>query len=158
MSPHAMDDIDRRLLEIIQARFPLEARPFRALGLQVGLTEAETLARVSAMQEAGLIRRLGPVFDIERLGYTSTLCAAKVAPESVEAVAARINAYPEVTHNYLRTHAFNIWFTLIAPTPERIETILAEVRACAGVAEVLSLPADRRFKLDVRFQIPEAGR
>lgn len=146
-----LDDLDRELLERVQAAFPIEARPFQALAEQVGSTEEDVLARIQRLQSQGVIRQLGPVFDLKRLDHISTLCVARVAPEHVEAVAALVNGFSEVTHNYLREHVYNLWFTVIAPSEERIEAILQIIRAADGVEDVVSLPAERTFKIDVRF-------
>ncbi len=151
----ALDELDRRILDVVQAEFPLEARPFRALAEQVGSTEEEVLERIRKLQERGVIRQIGPVFDLKRLGHTSTLCAAKVSPEAVERVASFVNRFDEVTHNYLRDHEFNMWFTVIAPSKDRIEAILERVRAEEGVVEAVSLPAERTFKINVHF--PSTG-
>ncbi len=146
-----MDAVDRKIIDAIQANFPIEEAPFRTLGEAVGVDEEEALARVAAMQAAGTIREIGPVFDLKNLGYTSTLCAAKATAEHTEAVAAFISGFDEVTHNYLRDDPLNIWFTLIAPGQERIEAILDAIRAREGVEEVLSLPATKLFKIKVQF-------
>ncbi len=152
-----LDSLDRQLLERIQRAFPVEPRPFRALADQVGSTEADVLTRVQRLQDQGIIRQIGPVFDLKRLDHISTLCAAKVAPGEVEAVAAVINQFTEVTHNYLREHAYNLWFTVIAPSGERIEAILQTIRGATGVEDVVSLPAERTFKIDVRFDTTGGG-
>jgi len=147
-----LDDLDRRLLDRIQRDFPIEPRPFETLARELDAEEADVLARVRALHDAGLVRQIGPVFDLHRLGYTSTLCAAKIAPEAVDTAAARINAYPEVTHNYLRDAQFNMWFTLVAPSQNRIDEILKEIRRVGGIDEVLSLPAENTFKINVHFR------
>jgi siroheme decarboxylase len=149
----SLDDVDRRLLERTQSEFPIASRPFQVLAEQAGCTEDEALARVRRMQEEGAIRQIGPVFDLNRLGQTSCLCAAKVAPEAVERVADVINGFDEVTHNYLRNGAFNIWFTVIAPSQDRIEDILGRVRGAEGVEEAMALPAERIFKINVHFGV-----
>ena len=146
-----VDDLDRRLLDKIQREFPIEHRPFEALARELATDEAAVIARVRALHDAGVVRQIGPVFDLKRLGYTSTLCAAKVAADAVDAVGERINAYPEVTHNYLRDAKFNIWFTLVAPSADRIRQIIEEVRVLPGVVDVISLPAERTFKINVHF-------
>ena len=146
-----LDDLDRRLLDRIQRNFPIEPRPFEVLAHELGTDEATVIDRVCELQSGGVVRQIGPVFDLHRLGYSSTLCAAKVDVDAVDAVADHINAYPEVTHNYLRDAQFNMWFTLVAPSQERIEVILEEIRHVAGIYEVISLPADRTFKIDVHF-------
>ena len=151
-----LDDLDRRLLERIQRDFPIEPRPFDALARELATDEAAIIARVRGLHDAGFVRQIGPVFDLHRLGYTSTLCAAKVAADAVDAVAERINAYPEVTHNYLRGAQFNMWFTLVAPSADRISVILREIRVLPGVEDVISLPAERTFKINVHFATGDA--
>ena len=146
-----LDDLDRRILQVVQSGFPVESRPFQTLAASVESTEEEVIARMRQLQESGVIREVGPVFNLQQLGYTSTLCAAQVAEPFVESVAAFINGLHEVTHNYLRDDPFNMWFTLIAPSQERIDTILDRIRGEEGVAEVLSLPAERLFKIKVHF-------
>lgn len=146
-----MDTLDKRIVDAIQSGFPLEAEPFRAVAEQLGAEEAEVMERIARMQAAGTIREIGPVFDLKKLGYTSTLCAARTRPDCVGAVSAFINGFDEVTHNYLRDDPLNIWFTLIAPDAERIEAILNAIRGEEGVDEVLSLPATKLFKIKVQF-------
>jgi DNA-binding Lrp family transcriptional regulator len=104
------------------------------------------------MYDARVIRRIGANFTSRKLGYTSTLCAAKVAPDQIEQFAEVVNRYPGVTHNYLRRHRYNIWFTLIAESKARLEEILAEITRATG-APVLSLPAQEIFKIKVDFPV-----
>lgn len=145
-----MDAIDRRILDVIQSGFPVTARPYAELGRDLGLTEAETLARVRALKESGVIRRIGANFQSARLGWHSTLCAAKVPPGRMEHFVATVNAHPGVTHNYLRDHEFNVWFTFIGEDPETVQQALADIGAATGV-DVLYLPATRLFKIKVDF-------
>lgn len=145
-----MDAIDRRILDVIQSGFPVAARPYAELGRDLGLTEAETLARVRALKESGVIRRIGANFQSARLGWHSTLCAAKVPPERMEHFVATVNAHPGVTHNYLRDHEFNVWFTFIGEDPETVQQALADIGAATGV-DVLYLPATRLFNIKVDF-------
>lgn len=151
-----LDALDRRLLNRVQADFPLVRRPFQALAEELGTSEAMVLGRLRHLQEAGVIREFSPVFDVARVGGVSTLCAARVAPDKLEAVAAFLDAFPEVTHSYERAHAFNLWFTPVSRSPERLETILAQTRAQPGVEEVLSLPSEETFKIRVRFNAEKA--
>jgi DNA-binding Lrp family transcriptional regulator len=148
-----LDELDRAILNEIQSHFPIVVRPYAEVGVRVGATEAEVLARVMAMTEAGIIRRLGANFTSRKLGYTSTLCAARVEPESLDHFVAVVNRYPGVTHNYLRRHRYNVWFTLIAESEERLQQILTEISRTSGVAEILSLPAQEIFKIKVDFPL-----
>lgn len=148
-----LNDLDRAILNEIQSHFPIDSRPYAEVGRRVGASEEEVLARVVNMAEAGIIRRLGANFTSRKLGYTSTLCAARVAPESLDHFVAVVNRYPGVTHNYLRRHRYNVWFTLIAESAERLNQILEEISAAAEVAEILSLPAQEVFKIKVDFPV-----
>jgi DNA-binding Lrp family transcriptional regulator len=148
-----LDDLDRAILNQIQSHFPIDSRPYAEMGRRVGASEAEVLARVMNMAEAGIIRRLGANFTSRKLGYTSTLCAARVAPESLDHFVAVVNRYPGVTHNYLRRHRYNVWFTLIAESEERLNLILEEISQAADVEEILSLPAQEVFKIKVDFPV-----
>jgi DNA-binding Lrp family transcriptional regulator len=148
-----MDDLDRRILDVLQNDFPLSERPFDVLAERLGLDGERFWRRVEQLLEQGVIRRLGASLDSRRLGYCSTLAAVRVKPELVEQAGDLIGRYPEVTHSYWRDHAFNVWFTLIATDEARIETILQEVRTGLSLAasDILNLPVKRMFKLDARF-------
>lgn len=147
-----LDDFDKAILNEIQSHFPIASRPYAEVGGRVGAPEAEVIRRVQAMMDRGIIRRLGANFTSRKLGYTSTLCAAQVPEERLEDFVEMVNRYPGVTHNYLRRHHFNVWFTLIAESLERLDQILAEISAASGV-EVLSLPALEVFKIKVDFPV-----
>lgn len=146
-----LTDLDRRVLTAIQAGFPVAARPFAALGEQLDASEAEVIACVRHLKDEGVIRRMGAIFDSAKLGYRSTLCAIAVPEERVEEVADLISAYPNVTHNYEREDRYNIWFTVIAPSQERIAAILAQIAAHTGITDILNLPATRLYKIKVDF-------
>lgn len=150
----SMDIIDRKLLDIIQTAFPLVPRPYEALGRELGISEEEALARVKAMKERRIIRRLGANFQSAKLGFRSTLCGAHVPEEKLDAFIAEVNALPGVTHNYLRNHEFNVWFTLIGPSWESVCNTLKELTERTGVP-VMNLPAEKLFKIRVDFQMEE---
>jgi DNA-binding Lrp family transcriptional regulator len=146
-----LEDLDRAILNEIQSHFPLVARPYAEMAKRVGASEEEVLARVQAMHDAGIIRRIGANFTSRKLGYTSTLCAARVPAGKLEHFAAVVNQYPGVTHNYIRKHRYNVWFTLIAESTESLANILEEIRKASGAEEILSLPAQEVFKIKVDF-------
>jgi len=150
-----MDAYDRKILDVIQSNYPISARPYADVGAQVGLTEAEVLARVRALRQKGVIRRIGANFSSQVLGWQSTLCAARVPEDKVEAFVAEVNRHPGVTHNYLRQHSYNVWFTFIGPSMEAVRAALAEITQATGIA-VLNLPAERLFKIKVDFAMEDA--
>jgi siroheme decarboxylase len=148
-----LDELDKAILNQIQSSFPITPQPYAAVGEILGLSEAEVVARVQRMVQAGIIRRIGANFNSRRLGYTSTLCAAHVPPHQIDQFIQVVNHYPGVTHNYLRRHHLNIWFTLIAESTERIKEILAEMAKQSGIAAIYSFPAKQIFKIQVDFAL-----
>ncbi len=148
-----MDGTDKKLITLIQADFPIEERPYAAVGEKLGIPEQEVIDRINAIMESGEIRRLGASFDSRKVGYTSTLCAVHVPPEKLDAAIAAINRFHNVTHNYERNHHYNVWFTLIAPSRARIEEIIGEIEADAGIGPVINLPASRLFKIQVDLPV-----
>ncbi len=148
-----MDDVDRKILNIIQTGFPLVTEPYDELANAVGETNEEVMDRVRRLKTDGVIRRIGATFDSSKLGYTSTLCAAEVAPENIDVFTEVVNSFDNVTHNYLREDRFNVWFTVIAESAERIEQIIEEIKSKTGVANIMNLPAIRMFKVKVNFQL-----
>ena len=148
-----IDSTDKRLLNRIQSDFPVDARPFHVIGKDLGITEEEVIERILRLKKNGIIRRIGGNFSPEKLGFVSTLCAAKVPEDMVESFAEKVNKYPGVTHNYLRNNHYNVWFTFIAPSMEEIEASLAEISKSTGVKEILNLPATSVFKIKAQFEL-----
>ncbi|VAX20632.1 Heme biosynthesis protein related to NirD and NirG [hydrothermal vent metagenome] len=150
-----MDDTDKKILNIIQTRFPICHAPYEAIGQEAQITEDEAFERVKALVDDGIIRRIGASFDSRGLGWTSTLCAMTVPPEAIEDVAAVISEYPGVTHNYERNHKYNLWFTLIAPDLETVDRTLREIEEKSGHGPVRNMPMSRKFKIKVDFKFKE---
>jgi DNA-binding Lrp family transcriptional regulator len=148
-----MDDIDRKILNLIQREFPICAEPFQVIGGQLGLGEGEVLERIRRLKADGIIRRIGAVFDPGKLGFVSTLCAARVSEDGIRDFVAVVNSYNGVTHNYRRNHDYNIWFTFIAEGHEALERALGEIRAKTGVSDIISMPAKRTFKINATFEL-----
>lgn len=148
-----MDDKDKAILNEIQSDFPISSRPYHEVGKRTGLSESEVFERVRRLRSEGIIRRIGGNFDSRRLNFTSTLCAARVPEEDVEGFVQVVNTYPGVTHNYLRNHGYNVWFTFIAPSMSHIEHALDEISHATGVTEIVNLPAVKRFKIKVNFEV-----
>lgn len=151
-----MDQSDKKILDIIQSEFPLDPRPYKAVGEQIGLDEEEVLARIVKLKESGVIRRMGANFHSAKLGWQSTLCAASVPPEKMELFVDEVNKLDGVTHNYLRENEFNVWFTYIGKGMDEVEDTLKGITERTGV-EVLNLPADRMYKIKVDFDM-ESGK
>jgi siroheme decarboxylase len=148
-----MDEIDRRILNLIQAEFPVVPEPFAAIAEAVGTDEDDVLARVAGMKESGLIRRIGAIFETRKLGFVSALCAARVSEEKVTPFVEAVNAYVGVTHNYRRNDDYNIWFTIISPTEENLQSFLSEIQEKTGVTDILCMRAARKFKVNAQFEV-----
>ncbi|MEW6446756.1 MAG: Lrp/AsnC family transcriptional regulator [Bacillota bacterium] len=150
---HGLSEADRQLLNAMQEGFLPVPNPFKEVGARLGLTEEEVIAELRRLKESGAIRRLGAIIDSRKIGYTGTLCAMKVPEERIDEAAAVINSFPEVTHNYVREHDFNVWFTILAPSSARIAEILDTIKRETGITELLNLPAQRIFKIRVNFDL-----
>lgn len=149
----SIDDIDRDILNRIQSGFPITTRPYRTIAKDLSLSESEVLKRVSRLKASGIIRRIGGNFTPEKLGFVSTLCAAKVPEDKISQFAQVVNRYPGVTHNYRRENTYNIWFTFIAPSMDEINANLEQIAAQTGVTDILNLPATRVFKIKAEFKV-----
>lgn len=149
-----MDELDRKIIGALQDDFPLREKPYEVIAEKVGADVDEVFARVNALLDMGIIRRMGASLDSRKLGYSSTLAAVRVSKDAVGEASDFISKYPEVTHSYLRINEFNIWFTLIAVDDSRIVSILEEIceKLSIGFEDVLNLPVLRLFKLDARFK------
>jgi DNA-binding Lrp family transcriptional regulator len=123
------------------------------LAERAGTDEEDFLERVRSLKKQGIIRRVGAVFDGAGAGFASTLCAAKVPVERLEQFTEVVNSYQGVTHNYLRDHEYNVWFTFIGPSREAIEESLSDISKQTGITDIASMPVKRRFKVDARFSL-----
>jgi DNA-binding Lrp family transcriptional regulator len=148
-----MDDIDRKLLDEIQSDFPVTQKPYKDLGVRLSCSEDNILTRIKRLKREGIIRRIGGNFDSQRIGFTTTLCAARVSDGTIEEFVRVVNKYPGVTHNYLRDHYYNIWFTFVAPNMKMIDRYIEEIMKHTGIEEILNLPAVKRFKILVNFNL-----
>ena len=148
-----MDEIDKKILNILQKEFPLVEQPFCVVAEKCGISEDETISRVQKMKDEGIIRRIGAVFDGAKLGRVSTHCAARVPEEKIESFVQIVNANKNVTHNYRRDNEYNIWFTVSAATVEELEGFLTEVKEKTGVTDILDMRAVRTFKINASFDL-----
>lgn len=152
-----LDDIDKNLVNLMQADFPLTRQPFADIGSNLGLGEEEVIRRTASLKEAQIIRSIGAVIDSRSLGYRSTLVAMSVPENRLEGAADIVNRHPSVSHNYLRDDSFNMWFTLSVPPQADIESELKIISDEVMPVQMLNLPAVRRFKLDVLFDATSGG-
>lgn len=148
-----LSELDKKILNAIQEDLPLTTRPFKRLAVQLELSEQEVVLHIKKLKERDFIRRMGGVFDSKKLGFASTLVALQVSPDKLDEVGNKISALDGVTHNYQRDHSFNLWFTLVSPSQEKIEEILATIRNFPGVLKLRNLPAVKLFKIGVNFKL-----
>jgi siroheme decarboxylase len=146
-----LDETDRRLLDGFQRGLPLEPRPFAAIARDLDLTEAEVIARLAALQEAGAVSRVGAVVRPNTAGR-STLAAMAVPEDRLEEVGALVAALPEVNHCYEREHRLNLWFVVTAADSEGVAAALARVEAATGLP-VLDLPLEAEYRIDLGFPL-----
>lgn len=152
-----MDSLNKKLLTMIQDDFPICSRPYETIGKKLGIDEKEVIDRIKDLKQKGIIRRLGGVFDSRKLGYKSTLCTMEVPSNRLEEVVKVVNSYTGVTHNYLREHKYNLWFTLITPTEDFLHKVITQIEKTTNL-KVYNLPALRLFKINVKFKVPGISR
>jgi len=150
-----LDETDKQLLNLMQGRFPLEPRPFAAVAELAGLTEADVLERVAYLLDKRIIREITPIFDTRAFGYASMLVAAKVDPANPHRAAQFINTHPGVTHNYLRDHDFNLWFTIAVEPQSRLglQGTLDVMTERTGAASIRQLPTLKLFKIRMDLEM-----
>ncbi len=149
-----LDLDDRRILNVIQSRFPLAEAPYRAVAEELGMSEAEAIQRIGALKRKHVVRQISAIFDTRRLGYKTSLVAMSFPPEKLHKSALFINRHPGVSHNYAREgHQFNLWFTLAAPPYESLEDTITEMARKTSALETRLLPTIRFFKIGVNFDM-----
>lgn len=147
-----MDEMDKRILNLIQEEFPLHERPYEELGKRLGIDEKEALDRVQNLKDRGIIRRIGVIFEPKKLDYTSTLCGVHVEEERLAEVVGAINSHAGVTHNYEREGELNVWFTIIADSSEEIDSFVADLERRFSV-KIHRFPKKRVFKIKTYFPV-----
>ncbi len=152
-SHYRLTNEDRVLLTAAQGSFPIERHPFAALGRSLGQSEESVIQRLASLKAAGFLRKIGPVFEPARLGLTSELLGVEVAPSELERAGCEMATWPPVTHCYARDHRVNLWLAAVAAGPEWFELAAARAASLAGVRGVWRLPALRRFKIAVHFDL-----
>jgi len=150
-----MNKTNKDLLNLIQSNFPLESRPFLKLSKELNISEVEVIDIIKGLKNSGYIKRIGGIFDSRKLGYCSTLCAIKVPLDKITEVATLINSNKGVTHNYIRDHSYNMWFTVIAPSIEEVKDFLDNIKIKTHIKDIIELPAVKLFKISVIFDIKE---
>ncbi|NDV14042.1 siroheme decarboxylase subunit beta [Crenobacter caeni] len=151
MTPE-LDELDSRLIDNLQADFPLLPRPFAALAPDFGLDETTLIGRLSGLLERGVLTRFGPLYQIERLGGVFMLAALQVPEAVFDKVAQQVNAYPQVAHNYRREHPLNMWFVLAADSDASLQAAAAAISSQTGL-QVHCFPKEREYFVGMRFSV-----
>ncbi len=144
-----LDTTDRAILNRMQDDLPLTTHPYADIAIELDISETELLSRLTRMKDERVITRFGPFFDAAAMGGAFCLCAMAVPPENFETVLTKVNAHPEVAHNYERTHRLNMWFVLATETPEGIEATAEAIERETGI-EVLCFPKLQEFFIGFR--------
>jgi DNA-binding Lrp family transcriptional regulator len=150
-----LDETDKRLMNLLQSRFPLDPEPFALVAGEADLELDDVLARTQRLLDGRIIREITPIFDTRALGYDSMLVAAKVDSENPQRAARMVNAHPGVSHNYLRTHDFNLWFTIATPPDSKlglkgsIDALMEET----GAISMRELPTLVLFKINMNLEM-----
>jgi DNA-binding Lrp family transcriptional regulator len=152
-----LDEADKRLLNLMQGSFALTARPFAHVAGLAGVTEEQVMTRVQQLLDKRIIREITPIFDTRALGYQSMLVAAKVDAEHPHRAAKVINSHPGVTHNYLRNHDFNLWFTLAVEPGSKLgmQGTLDALQAETGAESIRQLPTLKLFKIRMDLEMEQ---
>jgi DNA-binding Lrp family transcriptional regulator len=150
-----LDDLDRRLLNLMQGSFRLVPRPYAEVAREAGISEEEALARVERLVRERIVREVTPIYDTRALGYSSMLVAAKVDPEHPHRPAAVVNSHPGVSHNYLRDHDFNLWFTLATEPDSQLglQGTLDVLQRLTGAESIRQLPTLKLFKIRMDLEM-----
>ena len=146
-----LTDIERRLLNDFQHDFPLSPTPYADIAQSLGVSEAEVLATLVRLKDAGAVSRVGAVVRPNTIG-ASTLAAMAVSPNELERIAALVSSYAEVNHNYEREHRLNLWFVATAPDSTRLQQVLDDIAARCG-HDVLSFPLLEDYHIDLGFEL-----
>jgi siroheme decarboxylase len=150
-----LDETDRRLMNLLQSSFPLHPEPFGQIAGEAGLDVADVKSRTQRLLDGRIIREITPIFDTRALGYSSMLVAAKVDAENPHRAAGIINSHPGVSHNYLRTHEFNLWFTIATPPDSELglEGTLEVLQELTGAESIRQLPTLTLFKINMNLEM-----
>ena len=150
-----LDEDDRRLMNMLQSRFALEPEPYGLIAGEAGLDLDEVKARTQRLLDERIIREITPIFDTRALGYSSMLVAAKVDSENPQRAARIINSHPGVSHNYLRTHEFNLWFTIATPPDSGLglDGTIDVLQRLTGAESIRQLPTLVLFKINMNLEM-----
>lgn len=147
-----MDDINCSIINNLQGGFPICERPYLEVATRLGISEEILLERLAQLLETGILSRFGPLYHAERLGGALTLAAMSVPEAEFDEVAAQVNAFPEVAHNYARDHELNMWFVIATEQPERVAEVIQAIEAQTGL-RVYNMPKQKEYYVGLRLKV-----
>ena len=128
-----MDDIERKIINSLQGDFPITDRPYRQIAEQLGINEEQLMQHLKRLLEDRTLTRFGPMYDIQKLGGSFSLCAIQVPEQRFAEVTQIVNSFPEVAHNYERDHKFNMWYVLATESLEQIDSTNQAIEKQTGL-------------------------
>jgi DNA-binding Lrp family transcriptional regulator len=147
-----LSDLEKQVINSLQGGFPVCVRPFEKAARQIGIDEQALIDVIRNLQERNVITRFGPLFDVQKIGGDFCLCAISTPPGDWEKTASILNAMPEVAHNYLRRHEYNLWFVLATETAEQIAAAVSQIEQETGYP-VLLLPKEKEYFIGLNLQV-----
>lgn len=151
--PVELERADKLLINHLQKGFPLSSRPYRQVGQALGLSEGEIIQRLRRLLDQGALTRLAAILNAPQLGGERTLAALQAPPERLEEVIAAINRHPEVSHNYERTHHYNLWFVISSEDPQAIQRVIGDIERETGLS-VINLPTLEEYYVEFQYELP----
>ncbi len=146
-----MDELDKSIINTLQNGFPICDSPYQRVATQLGLSEQELLSRLKTLLDSGILTRFGPLYNAEQMGGALTLAAIKAPEQSYDDLAAVINSFPEVAHNYARNHQLNMWFVLATETPEQIRQTISAIEQKTGLT-VYNMPKIKEYFVNLKLE------
>jgi len=145
-----MDELDRKIINSLQGNFPIVDSPYQQIAEQLGIEESKLLKRLENLLSERILTRFGPMYDIQKLGGSFSLCAIRVPTERFDEVTAIINSFPEVAHNYERDHEFNMWYVLATESLQQIDKVNQSIENEIGL-KVYNMPKLQEFFVGLHF-------
>ncbi len=147
-----LDSLDRQIINTLQKGFPVSERPYHDVAEILGTSETELLSRLRKLLDDNYLTRFGPMYQVEKLGGTFTLAAMKVPIERFDSVAAYVNSFYEVAHNYQRDHDFNMWFVIATEKKEEINNVIDRIKTLTGI-KVYNMPKQQEFFIKLQLHV-----
>jgi len=146
-----MDAIDKKIINYLQGGFPVCDSPYLEVAEQLGLTEQALINRIKCLLDTGLLSRFGPLYHAEEMGGALTLAAVKAPQQQFDQIAEIINAFPEVAHNYQRSHELNMWFVIATDLTERLTEVIQEIEQKTGLS-VYNMPKIKEYFVGLKLE------